>query len=86
MPTTTTDVLVIGAGLSGAVASLELARAGIRVTCLEQGDWTNPSDYPGDKSDFELQALGPWNANPSQRDNPADYAIDDVDSDIKPML
>jgi choline dehydrogenase-like flavoprotein len=86
MSTTTTDVLVIGAGLSGAVASLELARAGIGVTCLEQGDWTDPANYPGDRADFELQALGPWNANPIIRNADCDYAIDDVDSEIKPML
>ena len=86
MSTTTTEVLVIGAGLSGAVASLELARAGIQVTCLEQGEWPEPTKYPGDKADFELQALGPWHANPNRRKAQADYAIADQDSEIKPML
>ena len=81
-----TDVLVIGAGLSGAITSRRLARAGIRVTCLEQGIW-NPADtFPGDKPDFELQALGPWNANPNIRKGNADYPILDDTSDIKPLL
>ena len=36
------DVLVIGSGMGGAIASRVLAEAGLRVVCLEQGDWTRP--------------------------------------------
>jgi len=86
MSTTTTEILIIGAGLSGAVTALQLARSGIKVTCLEQGQWNDREDYPGNKSDFELQAMGPWNANPNIRQSQADYAILDDTSDIKPML
>ncbi len=81
-----TDVLVVGAGLSGAIATLRLVQAGIRVTCLEQGDWQDPADYPGDKPTFEFAAMGPWNANPNVRRNPADYPIAEDSSDIRPML
>jgi len=81
-----TEVLVIGAGLSGAITSQRLARAGIKVTCLEQGVWNPLESYPGDKPDFELQALGPWNANPNIRQGKADYPILDDTSDIKPLL
>ena len=81
-----TDVLVIGAGLSGAIASLRLARAGIRVTCLEQGDWSSPEDFPGDKPTFEVATMVPWHANPNLRDHSADYPIADDTSDIGPML
>ena len=81
-----TEVLVIGAGLSGAITSQRLARAGIEVTCLEQGVWNPMESYPGDKPDFELQALGPWNANPNIRRGKADYPILDDTSDIKPLL
>ena len=36
-----TDVLVIGAGASGAAVAWRLAGAGIGVVCLEQGDWVD---------------------------------------------
>ena len=66
------DVLIIGAGASGGVVALRLAEAGFKVTCLEQGDWHNRADYPGNKLDWELQgpqALGdePEHPRPRQR-------------------
>ena len=33
------DVLIVGAGPSGAVAAKRLAEEGFRVVVLEQGDW-----------------------------------------------
>lgn len=85
-PVERTDVLVIGAGLSGAVASLRLAEAGVDVTCLEQGSWQDPEAYPGDKPTFELDAGGKWDANPNVRRLAADYPIADDTSEIKPKL
>ena len=38
------DVLIIGAGASGAAVAWSLAETRMRVVCLEQGDWTRPSD------------------------------------------
>jgi choline dehydrogenase-like flavoprotein len=40
------DVVIVGAGASGGVAALRLARAGLRVVCLEQGDWPDRAAYP----------------------------------------
>ena len=47
------DVLIVGAGASGGVAALRLARPA-SVVCLEQGDWPDPDDYPGAGPDWEL--------------------------------
>ena len=55
-------MLVIGAGVAGSVAALQLARAGFDVVCLEQGGWTDPSEFPGSKPEWELlsrQAVAP---------------------------
>ena len=51
------DVLIVGAGASGGVAALRLARAGLRVVCLEQGDWHDRAGYPG--AGRRLGAAGP---------------------------
>ncbi|WP_232423268.1 FAD-dependent monooxygenase [Mycobacterium sp. 155] len=50
------QVVVIGAGPSGAVVSHTLASAGIDVVCLEQGDWLNPTDYAANHRIWELVA------------------------------
>jgi choline dehydrogenase-like flavoprotein len=76
------DVLIIGAGASGGVAALRLARAGMRVVCLEQGDWTDPAAYPGAGPDWELASRRRWTSSPNVRNLPADYPIDLDDSDM----
>ncbi|MEZ5924301.1 MAG: GMC family oxidoreductase [Hyphomicrobiaceae bacterium] len=81
-----TDVLVIGAGLSGAVVTKRLAEAGITVTCLEQGRRWSAEDYRGPHEDWELAAMGPWHPSPNVRQLPEDYSIDDSASDMKPLL
>ena len=60
MATEPADVLIIGAGASGGVVGLRLAQAGFRVVCLEQGDWLDRADYPGNKLDWELKARKDW--------------------------
>ena len=39
-----TDVLIIGAGASGAAVAWRLAEAGIKVACLELGGWVRPEE------------------------------------------
>ena len=80
------DVLVIGAGASGSVAAKHLAEAGFSVVCLEQGDWVNASDYPGDKPEWELLAGKKWHPNPNVRQLPQDYPCETSDSDINPLM
>ena len=76
------DVLVIGAGASGGVAALLLVSAGMRVVCLEQGDWPDRGAYPGATPEWEILAAKPWSSVPSVRDGPADYPVDLRDSDV----
>jgi choline dehydrogenase-like flavoprotein len=80
------DVLVIGAGASGSVAVSELAKAGIKVVCLEQGQWTPPSEFAGDKPEWELVKQKRWHPNPNVRNHPSDYPIDTTESDVNPLM
>lgn len=80
------DVLIIGAGASGSVAAKFLAENGFGVVCLEQGDWVNASEFPGDKPEWELLAQRPWHPNPNVRGREADYPCDTSDSDVNPLM
>ena len=75
-------VLVVGAGPAGAVVARRLVEAGVPVVCLEQGEWHDPADYPGDKPEWELLASKRWSSTPSVRNAPADYPIDVSAADI----
>ncbi len=80
------DVLVVGAGPSGAVVSHTLASRGFSVLCLEQGDWVNPSDYPGNHDEWELLVQERWHHDPNIRKLPSDYPINVTDSDMSPVM
>lgn len=80
------DVLVVGAGPSGAVAAHELARRGFKVVCLEQGDWNLPDDFTGDKPQWELARLKQWHPNPNTRGNDADYPINTENSPLEALM
>ncbi|MCA9056109.1 MAG: GMC family oxidoreductase, partial [Planctomycetaceae bacterium] len=80
------DVLIIGAGPTGAVASKRLAEAGMSVVVLEQGDWPDYTRARADHADFEITAGKYWGANPNRRKAPADYPVDDSDSDIAAVI
>jgi len=81
-----TDVLIVGAGPTGAVAAKRFAEAGLKVTVLEQGDWPDYKQARADHPDFELTASRYWSGNPNRRQAPADYPIDDQASDIAAVL
>ena len=80
------DVLIIGAGPTGAVAAKRFVEEGLTVVVLEQGDWPDYSKARADHPDFELTAGRYWAANPNRRQAPADYPIEDSDSDIAAVL
>ena len=80
------DVVIIGAGASGAVAAETLAESGIGVVCLEQGDWVGPEEFFGGTPDWELTSQKTWHPNPNVRGRPADYPIDTTESDVNPLM
>jgi choline dehydrogenase-like flavoprotein len=86
-PDTKADVVIVGAGASGAVAARRLASAGVRVVCLEQGDWPGATDgYRGADPEWEITALKQWHPNPNVRAAPADYPVDDANAEMKPLM
>jgi flavin-dependent dehydrogenase len=59
-PTELADVLVLGAGMAGLTATVQLARAGLRVVCIDPGPF--PRERVGESLDWsaprQLAALG----------------------------
>lgn len=77
------DVLIIGAGASGAAVAWSLAETRMRILCLEQGDWVQSSEYPSNGRDWESRQMTDFHYNPNIRRRPADYPINEDDSPIK---
>ncbi len=77
------DVLIIGAGASGAAVAWSLADTRMRILCLEQGDWVKPQDYPSHRRDWESRRFGDFAIHPNQRRGRADYPINEDNSLMK---
>jgi len=78
------DVLIIGAGASGAAMAWSLAETRMRIVCLEQGGWMNPTDYPSTRTGWEQERFqGAFSLSPNGRGRREDYPINDSDSPIK---
>ena len=75
------DVLIIGAGASGAAVAWSLADTRMRILCLEQGDWVNPATYPSAGPGYENRQ--DFAIRPNDRRLDVDYPIDDDDSPVK---
>jgi choline dehydrogenase-like flavoprotein len=71
----TADVLIIGAGATGSLAALVLARAGLDVVCLEQGGWVEAGDHPHYSADWGWQRKTNWNADVNKRRHPDDVPV-----------
>ncbi|MEZ5654001.1 MAG: GMC family oxidoreductase [Burkholderiaceae bacterium] len=76
------DVLIIGAGAAGAAFAWSMADTRMRILCLEQGEWTNPANYPSTARDGELLQLSSFHFNPNIRALETDYPINDRDSPV----
>ncbi len=76
------DVLIIGAGASGAALAWSLADTRMNILCLEQGGWMDPEKYPGTSSDWEARQLGDFAFSPNVRGRREDYPVNDQDSPI----
>jgi choline dehydrogenase-like flavoprotein len=80
------DVLIVGAGASGAALAWSLAETRMKVLCLEQGDWMDPSAYPSTRNDWELRRFGDFGFSPNERGRPAAYPVNDGESPISPSM
>ena len=76
------DVLIIGAGASGAAAAWNLVDTRMRILCLEQGDWMNPLNYPSTGLDWEARSWGEFSVSPNRRGRATDYPVNDENSPI----
>jgi choline dehydrogenase-like flavoprotein len=83
MTTDPVDVLIVGAGASGAALAWSLAETRMNIVCLEQGDWMKPEDYPGMRTDWEAGQLGAFAFSPNVRCRREDYPVNDADSPIQ---
>ena len=77
------DVLIIGAGASGAAVAWSLAETRMHILCLEQGGWMNPATIPSTGRDWEARVFGDYSPSPNIRARPEDYPINDDNSPIK---
>jgi len=80
------DVLVIGAGASGAAFTWSLTQAGIKVVCLEQGGWVPLNAFPTCEPDAQLHCLSDFHPDPNVRRLPEDYPVNDRESPIAPLM
>jgi choline dehydrogenase-like flavoprotein len=80
------DVAVIGAGAAGLAFAWAVAAPGLRVVVLEAGGHIDQRVAPSLGADWELALQTRFNANPNLRRGPADYPVDDSQSEIRPAI
>jgi choline dehydrogenase-like flavoprotein len=76
------DVVIVGAGASAAAFAWSLAETGMRILCLEQGDWVKAEAFPSVGRDWEERAATDFAISPNVRQRPEDYPVNDADSPI----
>jgi choline dehydrogenase-like flavoprotein len=76
------DILIIGAGASGAAVAWRLSDIGLKVICLEQGDFMDPQKYPSTGHDWEIRRQTDFHPSPNVRQLKTDLPVNDRDSPI----
>ena len=79
------DVLIIGAGASGAAFAWSILETRMRILCLDQGPHVHDQDYPSRNPDYELARYGAFSCDPNVRGLKQDYPINSEDSCITPV-
>ena len=77
------DVLIIGAGASGAVMAASLAETRMKILCLEQGDWIKSHEFPANGRDWEARRYADFDFSPNRRMRDTDYPVNDDNSIMK---
>ena len=85
MQTDPVDVLIIGAGASGAAIAWSLLETRMRILCLEQGPHLMHNDFPSLEENYELARYGKFSCDPNVRRLSQDYPINVEDSCITPV-
>ena len=80
------DVVVVGAGASGAAFTWSLAQAGINVVCLEQGGWVPTDAFPTSDYDAQVHLQTDFHPDPGIRGLPEDYPINADETPIAPLM
>lgn len=68
------------------MAARRYAEAGFSVVCLEQGDYPDYTLTRHETEDFELARGRHFGWNPNERRNPADYPVNDAESDVAALM
>jgi len=84
--TESADIAIVGAGAAGLAFAWKVAAPGLKVVVLEAGQPVDQRRAPSLDRDWELALQTRYNANPNIRQGPADYPVDDSDSDIRPAI
>ncbi|MGI9538295.1 MAG: GMC family oxidoreductase [Desulfocapsaceae bacterium] len=79
------DVLIIGAGASGAAVAWSLSDSNMRILCLDQGPRINRAKFPSKLPDYELHRYAEFSCDPNVRKLPQDYPVNADDSPITPV-
>ena len=77
------DVLIVGAGASGAAVAWSLAETRMKILCLEQGDWIKSTEFPTNGRDWEARRYTDFDISPNRRARDTDYPINDDNSPMK---